>query len=92
MPRFFVKNNQINNDKITIIDEDVKHIKNVLRKAVGDEIIICDNKLYKTFYISKYIFYWIYNIYVPLYSLFYNKIYHYKLNVNQNYNIFVSLC
>ena len=32
MPRFFVKNNQINNDKITIIDEDVKHIKNVLRK------------------------------------------------------------
>lgn len=27
MPRFFVKNNQINNDKITIIDEDVKHIK-----------------------------------------------------------------
>ena len=43
MPRFFVKNNQINNDKITIIDEDVKHIKNVLRKAVGDEIIICDN-------------------------------------------------
>ena len=38
MPRFFVKNNQINNDKITIIDEDVKHIKNVLRKQIGDKI------------------------------------------------------
>ena len=42
MPRFFVKNNQINNDKITIIDEDVKHIKNVLREKVGNELIICN--------------------------------------------------
>ena len=42
MPRFFVKNNQINNDKITIIDEDVKHIKNVLRKQIGDKIEVCN--------------------------------------------------
>ena len=42
MPRFFVKNNQINNDKITIIDEDVKHIKNVLRKQIGDQIEVCN--------------------------------------------------
>ena len=34
MPRFFVKNNQINNNKITIIDEDVKHIKNVLSRPI----------------------------------------------------------
>ena len=42
MPRFFVKNNQINNDKITIIDEDVKHIKNVLRKQIGHKIEVCN--------------------------------------------------
>lgn len=42
MPRFFVKNNQINNNKITIIDEDVKHIKNVLRKQIGDKIEVCN--------------------------------------------------
>ncbi len=33
MTRFFVKNNQINNDKITIIDEDVKHIKKCIKKT-----------------------------------------------------------
>lgn len=33
MPRFFVKNNQINNDKITIIDEDVKTHKKCIKKT-----------------------------------------------------------
>ena len=42
MPRFFVKTNQINNDKIDIIGEDVKHIKNVLRKQIGDKIEVCN--------------------------------------------------
>ena len=42
MPRFFVKTNQINNDNIDIIGEDVKHIKNVLRKQIGDKIEVCN--------------------------------------------------
>ena len=43
MPKFFVTQKQINENNIKIIEQDVRHIKNVLRKAVGDEIIICDN-------------------------------------------------
>ena len=42
MTRFFVKTNQINNDNIDIIGEDVKHIKNVLRKQIGDKIEVCN--------------------------------------------------
>ena len=42
MPRFFVKSNQINNSEINIIGEDVKHIKNVLRKQIGDKIEVCN--------------------------------------------------
>ena len=42
MPRFFVKNSQINDNKIIICGEDIKHIKNVLRKQIGDDIEICD--------------------------------------------------
>lgn len=43
MPKFFITQNQIENEKITIIGKDVNHIKNVLRQKNGDEIIICDN-------------------------------------------------
>lgn len=42
MPKFFVKKEQINNEKIVIIGQDVKHIKNVLRKNIGDELVICN--------------------------------------------------
>ena len=42
MPKFFVKNNQIKDKKITIIGEDVNHIKNVLRLEIDDNIQICD--------------------------------------------------
>lgn len=42
MPKFFVTENQINNNKITIIGNDVNHIKNVLRQKSGDKITICD--------------------------------------------------
>ena len=42
MPKFFVAENQINNNKITIISNDVNHIKNVLRQKSGDKITICD--------------------------------------------------
>ena len=42
MPKFFVENKQIKDNTITIIGEDVNHIKNVLRKNAGDTIEICD--------------------------------------------------
>ena len=42
MPKFFVAENQINNNRITIIGDDVNHIKNVLRQKSGDKITICD--------------------------------------------------
>ena len=42
MPKFFVNNNQINNNIITVIGDDVKHISNVLRAKIGEEIQICD--------------------------------------------------
>ena len=42
MPKFFVKSNQIKEDKIIITGEDVNHIKNVLRLNVDDDIQICN--------------------------------------------------
>ncbi len=42
MPKFFVKKDQINENRITLFGEDVKHIGNVLRKQIGDEIKICN--------------------------------------------------
>lgn len=44
MSKFFVKNNQIFDyqNEIDIIDEDVNHIKKVLRKNIGDELNICN--------------------------------------------------
>lgn len=44
MPKFFVNEEQINNQKIKIQGTDVNHIKNVLREKVGSELIICDEK------------------------------------------------
>lgn len=43
MPKFFITNNNIiGNNKISIINEDVNHIKNVLRKNIDDKINICN--------------------------------------------------
>jgi len=42
MPRFFVDKANINDEKINIIGDDVKHIKNVLRMHEGDSIQLCD--------------------------------------------------
>lgn len=42
MRKFFVSSNQINNNEIQIINEDVNHIKNVLRLEIGEKIKICD--------------------------------------------------
>ena len=44
MPRFFVKDEQISENNIFIVGEDVKHIKNVLRKQVGDTLEICNQE------------------------------------------------
>lgn len=42
MPKFFVKTNQIEENKIKITGEDVKHINQVLRAKIDDELIICN--------------------------------------------------
>lgn len=39
---FYVKNEQVFDDKIKVIGEDVNHIKNVLRYKLNDELEICD--------------------------------------------------
>ena len=49
MPRFFVKTEQIRENEIIIIGEDVKHIKNVLRKQIGDILEICNQETGKTY-------------------------------------------
>lgn len=41
MPKFFVNNINVKNNNI-IIEKDYNHIKNVLRKNVGDELEICN--------------------------------------------------
>lgn len=43
MPKFFVRDDQINDNKIDIIGEDVNHISNVLRMKVGDEFQVCNS-------------------------------------------------
>ncbi len=42
MPRFFVKPEQINEDRILLTGTDVNHIKNVLRMKTGDKLSVCD--------------------------------------------------
>ena len=49
MPRFFVKNEQIRGTTIEILGEDVKHIKNVIRKQIGDNLEICDQDTRKSY-------------------------------------------
>jgi len=54
MYKFFVKEEQIEDDKINIIGEDVNHIKNVLRLEVEEKICIC-NKNTSQSYMCKII-------------------------------------
>lgn len=51
MPKFFVPNEQVQEDKkeIKIIGTDVNHLKNVLRAKVGDNIEITDNSNQKNY-------------------------------------------
>ena len=51
MSIFYVKNEQIHGDEATIIGEDVKHIRDVLRYKIDDELNICDEEGKK--YITK---------------------------------------
>lgn len=50
---FFVNSNQVNDNKIFINNSDVNHIKNVLRKKIGDKIcVVVDGICYNTKIIS----------------------------------------
>ena len=49
MPRFFIKTEQIREKEIIIVEEDVKHIKNVLRKQIGDILEICNQQTGTTY-------------------------------------------
>lgn len=42
MPKFFVNQEQVEKEKIKILGNDVKHIKNVLREKVGNKLTICN--------------------------------------------------
>ena len=42
MPRFFIKNKQIENDIVTIVGNDAFHISRALRMAAGEHITACD--------------------------------------------------
>lgn len=44
MPKFFVESSNVSADTIIIDDENVNHIKNVLRLSIGDEILINDRQ------------------------------------------------
>lgn len=44
MHRFYVEENNISEENITITGPDVNHIKNVLRMKPGDELVICNGQ------------------------------------------------
>ena len=44
MPRFFVEESAIKEDKITLVGDDAHHISYALRMAVGDELTVTDGK------------------------------------------------
>lgn len=52
MPKFFVRQNQVNDGKIVINGQDVKHIRNVLRAKVGEELEICNSETGENFLCS----------------------------------------
>lgn len=44
MPKFFVEQEQVEEDRIIILGQDVNHIKKVLRFQIGNELQICNNQ------------------------------------------------
>lgn len=49
MQKFFIEESQIENDKIVIIGEDVKHISSVLRMQKGEQILIGSKETLETY-------------------------------------------
>ena len=49
MPKFFVKQEQIQENRITVKGQDVNHIKKVLRAQIGEELSICNCENGKNF-------------------------------------------
>lgn len=49
MYKFFIKQEQIENERITIVGQDVNHIKNVLRLEIEEKICICNKETSKSF-------------------------------------------
>ena len=49
MYKFFVEDNQIENNEIKIIGDDLKHISNVLRIRIGEEILITNKSTAETY-------------------------------------------
>lgn len=49
MYKFFVNQEQIAENEVTIIEQDVNHIKNVLRLTIGDNVCICNKETSKSF-------------------------------------------
>lgn len=45
MPRFFVEKDSINNNHISVFDKDAVHIGRSLRMKIGDELILCCDKI-----------------------------------------------
>jgi len=54
MYKFFVKEEQIEDNKINIVGEDVNHIKNVLRLENGENVCVCNKDTSKS-YVCKII-------------------------------------
>ena len=44
MPRFFVEQDRVFEDHISIVGEDAHHIARSLRMAVGEQITVCDRE------------------------------------------------
>ena len=42
MPRFFIRQEQIEDDVVNILGEDAHHISRSLRMAAGEMITVCD--------------------------------------------------
>ncbi len=49
MYKFFVENGQIKDEMVTIIGEDVKHIRNVLRLKIEEQVQICNKDTSKSY-------------------------------------------
>jgi 16S rRNA (uracil1498-N3)-methyltransferase len=44
LPRFFIAPSQVSGSRISVTDEDVRHISAVLRMKTGDALILCDGQ------------------------------------------------